>query len=168
MDENKEDSSETTWCDSESCTSTTKCYCQKDNKKNKSSSKSGYTKADNLGLDYELFTVDGNSRPVDAHEALSVKKSVEMAALFADVKLSQTTDITSLVPGKDLSNKRRLSNSSKKSQNTFKSSHSDLILRRELDKPSKRLSKSEEFFPQITANHRPVSTSLEDSLGYLP
>lgn len=31
-------------------------------------------------------------------EALSVKKSAEIAALFADVKLSQTTDITHLAP----------------------------------------------------------------------
>lgn len=31
-------------------------------------------------------------------EALSVKKSAEIAALFADVKLSQTTDITHLMP----------------------------------------------------------------------
>lgn len=32
------------------------------------------------------------------NEALSVKKSAEIAALFADVKLSQTTDITHLTP----------------------------------------------------------------------
>lgn len=31
-------------------------------------------------------------------EALSVKKSAEIAALFADIKLSQTTDITHLSP----------------------------------------------------------------------
>ncbi|KAG5888089.1 hypothetical protein JTB14_024860 [Gonioctena quinquepunctata] len=31
-------------------------------------------------------------------EALSVKKSAEIAALFADIKLSQTTDITQLMP----------------------------------------------------------------------
>lgn len=32
------------------------------------------------------------------HEALSVKKSAEIAALFADIKLSQTTDITHIMP----------------------------------------------------------------------
>ncbi|KAF7283532.1 hypothetical protein GWI33_000364 [Rhynchophorus ferrugineus] len=38
-------------------------------------------------------------------EALSVKKSAEIAALFADMKLSQTTDITHLTPqGFDLNN----------------------------------------------------------------
>lgn len=31
-------------------------------------------------------------------EALSVKKSAEIAALFADIRLSQTTDITHLIP----------------------------------------------------------------------
>ncbi|CAH1985842.1 unnamed protein product [Acanthoscelides obtectus] len=36
------------------------------------------------------------------HEALSVKKSAEIAALFTDVKLSQTTDITHLAPNFDV------------------------------------------------------------------
>lgn len=31
-------------------------------------------------------------------EALAVKKSAEIAALFADIKLSQTTDITHVIP----------------------------------------------------------------------
>lgn len=155
-------SSDTTWCDSDSCVSTTKCYCQREHKTNNKN-----CKKNNLGLDYELFTVGGNGRPVNAHEALSVKKSVEMAALFADVKLSQTTDITSLVPGKDSSKQRRGSNSSKLSLNTHKSNHSDLILRREMEKPLKRLSKSEDIY-QPLSSQRPVSSSLEDSLGYLP
>lgn len=34
----------------------------------------------------------------NSNEALSVKKSAEIAALFTDLKLSQTTDITHLVP----------------------------------------------------------------------
>ncbi|XP_070137881.1 uncharacterized protein [Drosophila bipectinata] len=54
--------------------------------------------SEKLGLDYELFSISGNSQPVQPHEALSVKKSVEAAAVFADMKLSQTTDIKSLCP----------------------------------------------------------------------
>lgn len=34
----------------------------------------------------------------ECNEALSVKKSAEIAALFADIKLSQTTDITQMIP----------------------------------------------------------------------
>lgn len=175
MDEFKADGdySETTWCDSDSCVSTTKCYCQKEHKKNNNtnSNKNGKAthKGNNLALDYELFTTGGNGRSVNAHEALSVKKSVEMAALFSNVKLSQTTDITSLIPDKTTKSqpKRRGSNSSKNSQITNKSNHSDLILRRDMaDKPPKRLTKSEEYYQPLA--QRPVSSSLEDSLGYLP
>lgn len=35
-----------------------------------------------------------------SHDALSVKKSAEMAALFADVRLSQRTDVRSLCGGR--------------------------------------------------------------------
>lgn len=34
----------------------------------------------------------------ECNEALSVKKSAEIAALFSDIKLSQTTDISQLLP----------------------------------------------------------------------
>lgn len=50
---------------------------------------------DNLGLDYELFSLpsSGSKKHVNPNDALSVKKSVEAAAVFGDVRLSQTTDI---------------------------------------------------------------------------
>ncbi|KRF83222.1 uncharacterized protein Dvir_GJ23180, isoform C [Drosophila virilis] len=113
----------TTWCDSDSCISASKCYCKRThrrqranaaaaaaaaaatvsedslNQQHKSRSSTRKPKsAEKLGLDYELFTIGGNSKPVQPHEALSVKKSVEAAAVFADMKLSQTTDIKSLCP----------------------------------------------------------------------
>ncbi|XP_055639110.1 uncharacterized protein LOC129777071 [Toxorhynchites rutilus septentrionalis] len=94
-----EDDGSTTWCDTDSCVSNEKCYCptrpgqiQKCAKK----SSPGKKKSGKLGLDYELFTVGGNGRSVNASEALSVKKAVEVAAVFTNVKLSQTTDIKNM------------------------------------------------------------------------
>ncbi|XP_037292840.1 uncharacterized protein LOC115455705 [Manduca sexta] len=66
--------------------------------------------SDSLALDYELLLQnkarDTRSRNMQrltvrstgagSHDALSVKKSAEMAALFADVRLSQRTDVRSL------------------------------------------------------------------------
>ncbi|KAH1011818.1 hypothetical protein HUJ04_001105 [Dendroctonus ponderosae] len=49
-------------------------------------------------------------------DALSVKKSAEMAALFADIKLSQTTDITHLVPAGFEVDRRNLYNMEKSLQ----------------------------------------------------
>ncbi|XP_051863269.1 uncharacterized protein LOC117576200 isoform X1 [Drosophila albomicans] len=105
----------TTWCDTDSCVSASKCYCKRThrrqrvnaapvsedslNQQHRSRASSRKPKpSEKLGLDYELFTIGGNSKPVQPHEALSVKKSVEAAAVFADMKLSQTTDIKSLCP----------------------------------------------------------------------
>lgn len=174
MGETAEGEGSTTWCDSDSCASISKCYCQTraQHLQHQSQQTGGKSRGckDNLALDYELFTVGGNGRHVKPAEALSVKKSVEMAAVFADVKLSQTTDITNL---KSSSNKdKRKSNSSlmgstkSKGEYIFKSSQSDLILRKDQDKPPKRMAKSEGYYQAIAP--RPVSTSLEDSLGYLP
>lgn len=94
-----EEEGSTTWCDTDSCASHEKCYCApRPGQVQKCATKSATSKknADKLGLDYELFTVGGGGRPVNASEALSVKKTVEVAAVFADVKLSQTTDITDM------------------------------------------------------------------------
>ncbi|XP_034486429.1 uncharacterized protein LOC117790922 isoform X2 [Drosophila innubila] len=106
----------TTWCDTDSCVSASKCYCKRTHRRQRANagatvsedslnqqhrSRAATRKAkptEKLGLDYELFTIGGNSKPVQPHEALSVKKSVEAAAVFADMKLSQTTDIKSLCP----------------------------------------------------------------------
>ncbi|KAM8706493.1 hypothetical protein ACLKA7_010717 [Drosophila subpalustris] len=108
----------TTWCDTDSCVSASKCYCKRTHRSRQRANASGATVSEDslnqqhrsraatrkskptekLGLDYELFTIGGNSKPVQANEALSVKKSVEAAAVFADMKLSQTTDIKSLCP----------------------------------------------------------------------
>ncbi|XP_065082854.1 uncharacterized protein LOC135705187 [Ochlerotatus camptorhynchus] len=95
-----EEEGSTTWCDTDSCLSHEKCYCptrlQGQAQKCANKSSGGKNGSDKLGLDYELFTVGGNGRPVKASDALSVKKSVEVAAVFSDVKLSQTTDIKNL------------------------------------------------------------------------
>ncbi|XP_075147077.1 uncharacterized protein LOC142221295 [Haematobia irritans] len=105
--------SDTTWCDTDSCVSASKCYCKHialnagnrpleangKNKLHRRKSRSSTRKSsEKLAVDYELFNLNnnGNSKPLKSHEALSVKKSVEAAAVFADVKLSQTTDIKSL------------------------------------------------------------------------
>ncbi|KAL0867792.1 hypothetical protein ABMA27_008499 [Loxostege sticticalis] len=70
--------------------------------------------SDSLALDYELLLQnkarDTRSRNMQrltvrstgagSHDALSVKKSAEMAALFADVRLSQRTDVRSLAGGR--------------------------------------------------------------------
>ncbi|XP_017112227.1 uncharacterized protein LOC108135846 isoform X6 [Drosophila elegans] len=119
----------TTSCDSDSCVSASKCYCKRTHRRQRSSAAaaaatisedslsqqqrksrpagnagngaSRKTKpSEKLGLDYELFSISGSGQPVQPHEALSVKKSVEAAAVFADMKLSQTTDIKSLCPAK--------------------------------------------------------------------
>ncbi|XP_053617508.1 uncharacterized protein LOC128679358 [Plodia interpunctella] len=69
--------------------------------------------SDSLALDYELLLQDRardtrsrnmqrltvRSTGAGSHDALSVKKSAEMAALFADVRLSQRTDVRALCGG---------------------------------------------------------------------
>ncbi|XP_039948412.1 uncharacterized protein LOC120766784 isoform X2 [Bactrocera tryoni] len=115
--------SDTTWCDTDSCVSTSKCYCQRSQRdrqqrsirgdtstrfSHKSRTKSRTT-AEKLALDYELFTISSNGKSVQPHEALSVKKSVEAAAIFADMKLSQTTDIKSMCPPPSIKSKTSLS-----------------------------------------------------------
>lgn len=118
MDEDVE--SHTTYCDTDSCNSESKCYCKRSirvdsleqAKKTKTRTKKN---KDNLGLDYELFSLpsSGNKKHINPNDALSVKKSVEAAAVFGDVRLSQTTDI------KDF---RMNSQSPKSSQESEKSS----------------------------------------------
>ncbi|XP_037814964.1 uncharacterized protein LOC119605755 isoform X1 [Lucilia sericata] len=113
-DETANAHSDTTWCDTDSCISASKCYCKRiesrsnsrhidNNSKNKSPKRRSRSMtrktSDKLAVDYELFNINGSNKPIQPHEALSVKKSVEAAAIFADVKLSQTTDIKSLCSG---------------------------------------------------------------------
>uniref|UniRef100_A0A1Y9H920 PID domain-containing protein n=1 Tax=Anopheles farauti TaxID=69004 RepID=A0A1Y9H920_9DIPT len=112
MGETPNEEGSTTWCDTDSCISNEKCYCSTRHGQIAKCANGGPAgvhgasklagakgaKVDKLALDYELFTVGGSGRPVKASEALSVKKTVEVAAEFADVKLSQTTDITNLKP----------------------------------------------------------------------
>uniref|UniRef100_A0A0K8UX47 PID domain-containing protein n=2 Tax=Bactrocera latifrons TaxID=174628 RepID=A0A0K8UX47_BACLA len=122
--------SDTTWCDTDSCVSTSKCYCQRSQRdrqqrsirgdtstpfSHKGSTKS-QTAAEKLALDYELFTISSNGKSVQPHEALSVKKSVEAAAIFADMKLSQTTDIKSMCPPPSIKSKTSLSVRSARSE----------------------------------------------------
>lgn len=103
--------SDTTWCDTDSCISASKCYCKKIETRSNFKTVDNNTKtrtpkrksrsttrkpSDKLAVDYELFNINGNNKSIEPDEAMSVKKSVEAAAIFADVKLSQTTDIESL------------------------------------------------------------------------
>lgn len=102
-----------------------------------------------------------------------------MAAVFADVKLSQTTDITNLKPSaKDkkshkpkhhdvdivaMKNGKNVSKS--KTDDYYKTS--EVILRKDVEVMSKRVTtKTEGYYQSVMP--RPVSASLEDSLGYLP
>lgn len=203
MGETVDDGGSTTWCDdSDSCASASKCYCslhdrkfnhrkqknaeKKSNTNNNNKSKSNRSrKADNLALDYELFTVSGGQQRqhVKPTEALSVKKSVEMAAVFADVKLSQTTDITSLKPPPtenglkshkhhhkkhnnnnvvEINNSKNILNP--KSDDYYKAN--DVILRKDELNNKRATTKNDGYYQPV--GQRPVSNSLEDSLGYLP
>jgi hypothetical protein len=172
MDEPANEDS-TTWCDTDSCRSVSKCYCQVQKAKHKTKVRT--SKKDNLALDYELFTVGGNGRQVQANEALSVKKSVEMAAVFADVKLSQTTDITNMKQAA-ANSRRKSSTSSVKStrsrtdeyilKKTTKSDFEHIDFKDKAFKKNTNLSKIDGNYQPMTP--RPVSVSLEDSLGYLP
>lgn len=147
--------------------------------------------ADSLALDYELFHVGHSqrrrsaSKHVRSQEALSVKKSVEMAAVFADVKLSQTTDITNIVgpisseEETHIRNNRRNSISSsraysKRSGGSQRSKSSVAISKTNAISTSaeleplhrKKSHKINDLYQTMT--QRAVSTTLEDSLGYLP
>ncbi|XP_058447749.1 uncharacterized protein LOC131428104 isoform X2 [Malaya genurostris] len=117
MGETQEEGS-TTWCDTDSCISNEKCYCATRHGEQQPCANNATTGAknnnDKLALDYELFTVGGDGRPVNTSEALSVKKTVEVAAVFADVKLSQTTDISDMK--KEQQQQQQSQNQDQKSQ----------------------------------------------------
>lgn len=174
------ESSAASTCSSDSCVSADKCYCAVVRKSTSSKNNKESKCANNLSLDYELFTT-GNGRHVKPVEALSVKKSVEAAALFADIKLSQTTDITNLGGGgkKERKQKKEAKNDEKKQKKvekkknekeintSIKSSSSEVVLRRnQHQKNALQITKSNGYYQTIPP--RPISTSLEDSLGYLP
>ncbi|XP_063709169.1 uncharacterized protein LOC134837712 [Culicoides brevitarsis] len=178
------ESSAASTCSSDSCASADKCYCavvrKSTSSKNNSNSNKESKCANNLSLDYELFTTGDGSRHVKPVEALSVKKSVEAAALFADIKLSQTTDIKNLGGGKkdkkqkksdakveEKKQKKDGKRDSKEINTSIKSSSSEVVLRRnEHQKNALQITKSNGYYQTIPP--RPISTSLEDSLGYLP
>lgn len=153
--------------------------------------------SDSLALDYELFTVGNerghrrssktrnsqNAKHIRSQEALSVKKSVEMAAVFADVKLSQTTDIkhlkgditsseeerlarnnrrNSVISTRNPQMKRIISNGPKLNKiipNVIEAAEQNPIFR-------KNTQKINEMYQTITP--KVVGATLEDSLGYLP
>lgn len=219
--------SQTTCCDSDSCISTSKCYCQsggpkahshhashrsshsdnnnnyansehdlkqqnKSCKKDKKKSKDSKSRRDNLGLDYELFTVSAGTKAaknagttgksVQAAEALSAKKSVEAAAIFADVKLSQTTDISTMVSSSGGESPQRRSGGGDKMNNlngeekrghresAYGITKSDMsVMAREKGLMKIRIGGGKPESIYGSTNGRPVSASgLEDSLGYLP
>lgn len=174
------ESSAASTCSSDSCASADKCYCAVVRKSTSSKNNKESKCANNLSLDYELFTTADGPRHVKPVEALSVKKSVEAAALFADIKLSQTTDITNLGAKNERNKKKSERNDEKKQRkedrmdkiekeinSSIKSSSSEVVLRRnEQKKNALQITKSNGYYQTIPP--RPISTSLEDSLGYLP
>lgn len=187
--ENGANSETTTWCDTDSCISSSKCYCK--SKRNialatsaagvMQKKKHGCQTSDNFALDYELFTIGGHNKAgcgggggggkhVKAHEALSVKKSVEMAAIFADVKLSQTTDIKSMMNNQS----KNSSISSKNRRNLEKHNNLAFIDAATFKCPAimmeQKNRKHHDFCnedPYQPISHA-VSATLENSLGYLP
>lgn len=176
MGERTDENSSTTWCDSDSCVSNTKCYCK--SKRDSALGTEDYT-PDNLALDYELFNVDGqgvgvsSGKPVRAADALSVKKSVEMAALFADFKLTQTTDIKNLKPSKKSKTASNYSSSSRKKTATpapdsLNTSRNVTLKKGKAVKEAQQLIDDNACNYQTLVQPRPVSATLEDSLGYLP
>lgn len=180
MGERTDEHSSTTWCDSDSCISNTKCYCKA--KRDTAINTGDYT-PDNLALDYELFTIDNgrnksntSGKQMRANEALSAKKSVEMAALFADFKLTQTTDMKHMLKSSAQSNTPSNSSSSNSSRKKASSTHSSpdsLNASRKISpmKVTKQQMREEtlgEDIYQTMPQPRPVSATLEDSLGYLP
>lgn len=128
-------------------------------------------------------------------EALSVKKSAEIAALFADIKLSQTTDITHLIPrnydsrskrSKPKQHQQQLSRMDKAynsnqlintsrlyvSKNKMYSAKNGLYTIQSQSDDSRRSSECDtgrrldrEYFNINDVN---VSSNIESSLGYLP
>lgn len=174
------DQSTTTWCDTDSCVSVTKCYC-KTKGLNRSVERAGRTCiTDSLALDYELFTVGNGGKHVRQQEALSVKKSVEMAAVFADVKLSTTTDITNLIAptsseeesnSKNSVTTRPISKLTEHDSGYSMRSKSDTnpnAIESADDHPLFRQNKKRVNDLYQTVTPRTVNGSLEDSLGYLP
>lgn len=113
--------------------------------------------SDNLALDYELFLQNKvrdtqtrnmkrltvRSTGAGCEDALSVKKSAEMAALFADVRLSQRTDVRAHA-------------------HTQTRTHTYI-------RPSSIQSRRKPSLARLF-DHTPLTrnASLEDTLGYLP
>ncbi|XP_008194830.2 uncharacterized protein LOC662086 isoform X2 [Tribolium castaneum] len=149
-----------------------------------------------VAVDYELFSVRSgrgrNDRTLQSTaisgactEALSVKKSAEIAALFADIKLSQTTDIAHLTPrtcdmdtiisSRNAYNKLKSQHEAKKiiqnglyvrNNPKMYSARNGLYTIQSQSDESRRSSLSEEknYFDLTKKN----SSNLENSLGYLP
>lgn len=128
------------------------------------------------------------------NEALSVKKSAEIAALFADIKLSQTTDIThiippnyfdatfatsKIVPGKGYSRVVKQGDGvnyqsvygSKRKNNLYSATNGLYTIQSQSDDSRRSsltaLNKKKEDDDYFTIDKN-VSSSLENSLGYLP
>lgn len=177
------DQSSTTWCDTDSCVSTTKCYC-KNRSLNRTAEQIGRACiTDSLALDYELFTVGNSGKHVRSREALSVKKSVEMAAVFADVKLSTTTDITNLgaqTSSEEESNSRNSAKTHLMDNKRMEERGDGAKMMRTKSDTNPNAIESAEMHPIFrqnikkvndlyqTVTPRIVNGSLEDSLGYLP
>lgn len=123
------------------------------------------------------------------NEALSVKKSAEIAALFADIKLSQTTDITHIIPpsyydGSFATNKLLVpaktysrvaktgeGNGSKRKNHLYSTTNGLYTIQSQSDESRRSslsaLNKKKEDEDYFTMDKN-VSSSLENSLGYLP
>lgn len=149
-------------------------------------------------LTSQQFSITGRSTTITSsgcNEALSVKKTAEIAALFADIKLSQTTDITHIIPpsyydasfatnrnvpaktgkqGERVNYQRMANNSfygSKKKHHLYSATNGLYTIQSQSDESRRSslsaLNKKKEDEDYFTMEKN-VSSSLENSLGYLP
>lgn len=102
-----------------------------------------------------------------------------MAAVFADVKLSQTTDITNLAGPTSSEDEHNLKNARNHKRGSINGTKTDLLISSTRSRSKnlidaadlgplyqKNLKKINELYQTITP--KVVSATLEDSLGYLP
>ncbi|XP_017778892.1 PREDICTED: uncharacterized protein LOC108564376 isoform X2 [Nicrophorus vespilloides] len=114
-------------------------------------------------------------------EALSVKKSAEIAALFADIKLSQTTDITQILPRHHTkfpfsNNQRLIPNSLYTSgyghgggnRGLYSAKNGLYTIQSQSDDSSRSKSERDYFNVSKKKSQKVLSSNLENSLGYLP
>ncbi|KAF5291803.1 hypothetical protein FQA39_LY14291 [Lamprigera yunnana] len=163
---------------------------------------------DNLAVDYELFSVSNrnygkamsecdrsrfynHASAGPCTEALAVKKAAEIAALFANIKLSQTTDIGHLIPpeyeneitrikvksGKMMDvqhtpNRMCKANSLYGSSRMYSAKNGLYTIQSQSDESGRSsigdIASQIDYRTHRKGDSQAVSTNIETSLGYLP